>query len=125
MVGIEPKLGLCHKVAAGVVGQHGFGPGRDPCHGAAKQTGGGGDHDIFRVGHRLHAKAAADIRVGHANPVTREAQHAGKFVALGPDALTVDAQMQAVVGPFGKGGAGFHWCGGDPVVNDRHRDPVG
>ena len=124
VVGVKAKLGPRDQVTPGIVGQHGLGPGRDPGDRAGQPARRFGNHYIFGVGHRLHPEAATDIGVRDPDPVTRQAQHARKLIALHPDALAVHAKMQAVTVPFGKGRTGFHRGGGDAIVDDLNRNAV-
>ncbi len=124
VVGIEAELGDRDVVAAHHIRQEAVaralgGPFDRPLE-LARRPGG---HGIFRIDHRLHAEAAADIRRQHPDLLPGHAHEAGYRVDPQMAALGAGMQGQGVAAGIvlGDAGARLHGIGDQAVVDQLQR----
>ncbi len=77
---------------------------------------------VFGIFHRLHAKAAADVGVGHADLGFIQRKPFDEVALGAPDPLPRDGDVEFVTAQFGKTAARFHRIGDDAVVVGGERD---
>ena len=91
-------------------------------HRAVQHTRSVGHAKGFRITHRLHTKAAADIGVGHTDLITGQPKVVHQIFFGSPNALSIHSNMQPPICKFSETAAWLHRVADDPVVGHINTD---